>query len=132
MIPPRNDYSVILAWVQMTPLNIIVQIPRLFNAQLTLFGTWRAQRRSSNNSRTRGGASIRRPLALSKFTKLLRSRSTLSFGTGSPWLRLLHGNRTSHAHNLDVCKGVAAQRENATTKLLQGRPLHGFMHANHL
>ena len=40
-------------------------------------------------------------------TKFTRSPSKLSFGTGSTRLRLLRGNRTSHAHNHDLCKGGA-------------------------
>ena len=46
------------------------------------------------------------PFTGRKFTNSPGSPSKHWFGTGSTRLRLLRGNRTSHAHNLDLCKGL--------------------------
>ena len=61
-----------------------------------------------------------------KFTNSPGSPSKLSFGTGSTRLQLLHSNRTSHAHNLDLCKGVA--RDAAQMQPRERMQLHQLTH----
>ena len=62
-------------------------------------------------------------------TKFTRSPSKLSFGTGSTRLRLLHGDRTSHAHNHDLCKGGAqdAAQMQPRERMQLHQPTHGTL-----
>ena len=62
-------------------------------------------------------------------TKFTRSPSKLSFGTGSTRLRLLRGNRTSHAHNHDLCKGGArdAAQMQPRERMQLHQPTHGTL-----
>ena len=66
------------------------------------------------------------PFSHAKFT---RSPSKLSFGTGSTRLRLLRGNRTSHAHNHDLCKGgiQAAAQMQPRERMQLHQPTHGTL-----
>ena len=58
-------------------------------------------------------------------TKFTRSRSKLSFGTGSTRMRLLRGNRTSHAHNHVLCKDADQMQPRERTQLHQ--PIYGTL-----
>ena len=60
------------------------------------------------------------------------SASKFSFGTGSTRLRLLRRNRTSHAHNLDICKGVAqdAAQMQPRERMQLHQPTHGTLLAH--
>ena len=85
--------------------------------------------RKLTQRKRQGFASYREPTITLSVTKFTVSSSNLSFGTGSTRLRLLRGNRTSHACNHDFCIGGAqdAAQIQPRERMQLHQPTHGTL-----
>ena len=115
----------------------LLLVLNLYCSTVPLVGSWLVNvsvselmniHRAGRCSRSDGKSN---PFTGRKFTNSPGSPSKLWFGTGSTRLRLLRGNRTSHAHNLDLCKGLlkmqlkcSPERECNYTNRLMGHYWH--------
>ena len=107
-------------------------VPLVFARKWSLWATIRIRtytRMRIESDRARCAAQF----SLAKNSQIrLDHPSKLSFGTGSTRLRLLRGNRTRHAHNLDLCKGVAqdAAQMQPRERMQLHQPTHGTLLAS--